>query len=118
MLMQLSLGTEKSNWISEVITHLELDKDFCIRYELYKSISKQENAHPEAVLLVAGDFNAGKLKSIYLISTTMSHVQSFFYLILYNLYLHTEARTKLSLALHLVNLTIILSSCFLRTSKN
>ena len=32
--------------------------------ELYKAISKQENAHPEAALLVAGDFNAGKLKSI------------------------------------------------------
>jgi hypothetical protein len=31
--------------------------------ELYKAISKQENAHPEATLLVAGDFNAGKLKS-------------------------------------------------------
>ena len=29
--------------------------------ELYKSISKQENAHPEAALLVAGDFNAGKI---------------------------------------------------------
>jgi hypothetical protein len=27
----------------------------------YKAISKEENAHPEAVLLVAGDFNAGKL---------------------------------------------------------
>ena len=31
---------------------------------LYKAISIQENAHPEAALLVAGDFNAGKLKSI------------------------------------------------------
>jgi hypothetical protein len=29
---------------------------------LYKAISKQENAHPEVVLLVAGDFNAGKLE--------------------------------------------------------
>ena len=28
------------------------------------AISKQENAHPEASLLVAGDFNAGKLKSV------------------------------------------------------
>ena len=29
--------------------------------ELYSAISKQENAHPEAALLVAGDFNAVKL---------------------------------------------------------
>jgi hypothetical protein len=28
--------------------------------QLYKEISKKETAHPEAVLLVAGDFNAGK----------------------------------------------------------
>jgi hypothetical protein len=32
--------------------------------ELYYAISKQGNAHPEAALLVAGDFNAGKLKSV------------------------------------------------------
>ena len=32
--------------------------------QLYKAISKQEIAHPEAVLLVAGDFNAGKRKSV------------------------------------------------------
>ena len=32
--------------------------------QLYKEISKQETAHPEAALLVAGDFNAGKLKSV------------------------------------------------------
>ena len=32
--------------------------------QLYKAINKQENAHPEATLLVAGDFNAGKLKSV------------------------------------------------------
>jgi hypothetical protein len=31
--------------------------------ELYTAISKQENAHPKAALLVAGNFNAGKLKS-------------------------------------------------------
>jgi hypothetical protein len=31
---------------------------------LYMAISKQENAHQEAALLVAGDFNAEKLKSI------------------------------------------------------
>jgi hypothetical protein len=30
---------------------------------MYKAISKQENAPPEATLLVAGDFHAGKLKS-------------------------------------------------------
>jgi polynucleotide 5'-kinase involved in rRNA processing len=28
--------------------------------ELYKAISKQENAHPEALLQAAGDFNVGK----------------------------------------------------------
>jgi hypothetical protein len=32
--------------------------------ELYSFISKQENAHPEAALIVAGDFNVGKLKSV------------------------------------------------------
>jgi hypothetical protein len=32
--------------------------------QLYKEISKQETTHPEAELLVAGDFNAGKLKSV------------------------------------------------------
>ena len=32
--------------------------------ELYYAISNQENAHPEAALLVAGDVNAGKLKSV------------------------------------------------------
>jgi hypothetical protein len=32
--------------------------------KLYKAISKQENAHPELALLVAGDFNAGKFKSV------------------------------------------------------
>ena len=42
--------------------------------ELYKAISKQENAHPQVVLLVDGDFNAGKLK-FDLISISMSHVQ-------------------------------------------
>ena len=39
--------------------------------ELYKAISKQENAHPEAALLVVGDVNAGKQISF----TSMSHVQ-------------------------------------------
>ena len=32
--------------------------------QLHKAISKEENAHPEATLLLAGDFNAGKLKSV------------------------------------------------------
>ena len=32
--------------------------------ELYKAINKQESAHAEVALLVADDFNAGKLKSI------------------------------------------------------
>jgi hypothetical protein len=32
--------------------------------QLYKEISKQESAHPEAALLVAGEFNAGKLTSV------------------------------------------------------
>ena len=32
--------------------------------ELYSAISKHENAHPEASLLVAGNFNAGILKSV------------------------------------------------------
>ena len=32
--------------------------------QLYMEISKQETTHPEAALLVAGDFNSGKLKSV------------------------------------------------------
>jgi hypothetical protein len=32
--------------------------------QLYKAISEEEKAHPEAALLVAEDFNAGKLKSV------------------------------------------------------
>ena len=32
--------------------------------ELGKAISKQENAYPEMMLIVAWDFNAGKLKSV------------------------------------------------------
>ena len=41
--------------------------------QLYKEISKQETTHPETTLLVAGDFNAGKLKSV--ISINMLNVQ-------------------------------------------
>ena len=33
--------------------------------ELYMAISKQENVHPEVALLMAREFNAGKLKSIF-----------------------------------------------------
>ena len=33
-------------------------------HQLYKAISKEENTHPEAALLVARDFNEGKLKSV------------------------------------------------------
>jgi hypothetical protein len=32
--------------------------------QLCSAISKQENTHPEVALLVAGDFNAGKLKLV------------------------------------------------------
>ena len=78
--------------------------------ELYNTISKQENVHPEAALLVAGNFTAGKLKSV------LPH----FYQQVKCATRggkknrpptpHTETRTKLSLTLHLENLTITLSS--------
>ena len=42
---------------SEAGTKIELN-------ELYSAICKQENAHPEVALLVAGDFKAGKFKSV------------------------------------------------------
>ena len=75
--------------------------------ELYSAISKQENTHPEAACLVAGDFNAGKLKSV-----------------LPHFYQHVKCATrgKITLdhlysthrdaykALHLANVSIILSS--------
>ena len=32
--------------------------------QLYKAISKKLNSHPDAALRVAGDFDAGKLKSV------------------------------------------------------
>ena len=75
--------------------------------ELYKAISKQENAPPEATLLVAGDFNAWKRNPFYHIFSSMLHVQpeenkTFTP--------QTETRTKLSLFLDLSNLTITLSS--------
>jgi hypothetical protein len=34
---------------------------------LYKVISKQENAHPEAVLLVTGDISVGNSNPFYLL---------------------------------------------------
>ena len=47
--------------------------------QLYKEISRQETTHLEVVLLVAGDFNLGKLKSVlpnlYQISINMLNVQ-------------------------------------------
>jgi ribosome assembly protein 1 len=76
---------------------------------LYRTMSKQENAHPEAALLVAGDFNAGKLKSIFPHyyqhinhATRGERTRSPL--------LHTQMHTKFSLTLHLANLTITLSS--------
>jgi hypothetical protein len=45
--------------------------------ELYTTLSKQESAHPVVALLVAGDFNAGKLKSV-----------------LPNFYLHVKCATR------------------------
>ena len=76
--------------------------------QLYKAISKQENANPEAALQVAGDLNAGKLKSVlphfyqHVTCATRGKKTTFTP--------HTETHTKLSLALHLANLTIILFS--------
>ena len=78
--------------------------------ELYSAISKQENDHPEAGLSVARDFNAGKLKSVLL--NFYQHVK---YATrggkkLWTTFTpHTETRAKLSLALHLGNLTILSS---------
>jgi hypothetical protein len=62
-------------------------------------ISKQENAHPEAALLVAGDINAGKLKC---------HVQPEVEKL--PPLLHTQRWIQSSTPpSHLANLTIILS---------
>ena len=41
--------------------------------ELYSAISKQENAQPEATFLVAGDFNAGKCKSVNQLPRSLTH---------------------------------------------
>jgi hypothetical protein len=42
---------------------------------LYKAISKQENAHPEAALLVPETLMQANLNQFYPFSTSMSHVQ-------------------------------------------
>ena len=70
--------------------------------QLYKEISKQETTHPEAALLVAGDFNAGKLKSV--LPNFHQHLKCA------TRDVYKETCTKLSLTLHLANLTINLSS--------
>ena len=77
--------------------------------ELYTAISKQENVYPESALLVAGEFNAGKLKSV--LPNFCQHVKCATKgkKTLDRLY-SIETHSKLSLALHLANLTIILSS--------
>jgi hypothetical protein len=77
---------------------------------LYSTIRKQENYHPEAALLVAGDFNAGQLEYIFphfhqhVICASRGNKNWTTFTP------DTEMHTKLSLALHLANLTIILSS--------
>jgi hypothetical protein len=67
-------------------------------------------SHPEAALLIAGDFNAGKLKLI--LPNFYQHVkcaseENKFWTTFTP---HTETHAMLSLTLHLANLTIILSS--------
>ena len=70
MFLPPSLITKKSFWMSSIFlesvylppqTNAGTKTTFS---GLYKAISKQENAHPEAALLVAGDFNAGKPKYV------------------------------------------------------
>uniref|UniRef100_A0A4W5KCZ6 Voltage-gated delayed rectifier potassium channel KCNH4 n=1 Tax=Hucho hucho TaxID=62062 RepID=A0A4W5KCZ6_9TELE len=58
-------------YTSRFVQDIQLDLTYNLREghechvsDLYRAISKQENATPEAALLVAGDFTAGKLKSI------------------------------------------------------
>ena len=74
--------------------------------QLYKEISKQETTHPEAALLVAGDFNAGKLKSV---SINILNVHPEWRKILDHLY-STHRDAYKAIALQLANLTFILSS--------
>jgi hypothetical protein len=78
--------------------------------ELNSAISKLENVQPEAALLVAGDFNAGKLKSIspnfYQHDKCVTRGKKLWTTFTPN----TKTHTKLSLTLHLPNLTKVLSS--------
>ena len=63
---------------SVVAVYLPPQTDACTKTalnELYTAISKQEDAHPEAPLLVAGNVNAGKLNFFYLISTSVLNVE-------------------------------------------
>jgi hypothetical protein len=85
---------------------------------LYSAKSKQENAHPEAALLVAGDFNAGKLKSVvpnfyqhFKCAASGKKLWTTFTQ-------HTETHTKLFLAVHFENLTIILDWNMFRDSSD
>jgi hypothetical protein len=85
--------------------------------QLYKEISKQETTHPEVELLVAGDFNAGKFKSV--LRKFYQHVKCAIRGEKKNLdHLHSTHRDtyKALSPLHLANLTIILTSSFLITS--
>jgi hypothetical protein len=73
--------------------------------QLYKAIRKEENAHPEATLLVAGDFNAGKLKSV--LPNCYQHYVQPGKKNPRPLLIYTQRCSKVP---HLANLTIILSS--------
>ena len=85
--------------------------------ELYSAISKQENAHPEAALLV-GTLMQGNINPFDQISICMLNVQPEDLKTLDHLYFIHREHTKLPLALHLANLTIIIFSWFLLTIKN
>ena len=77
--------------------------------ELYGAINKQENAHPEATHLVAGDLNAGKLKSVlpnfYQHVTCATRREETLDL----LYSTHRNKYKALPALHVANLTITLT---------